>query len=93
MEIEAWFLAEHTHFAKIHPNLTVTRITDDMQNRPCPHDDLHAIYRLEGLQYRKSRTQVEQTIGVLDFGRLYLEFGEKFPDIQNLIDALDAFFA
>ena len=42
MELEAWFLAEYSHFFHVHPNLTIDRIqhafgfnliTDDMQLR------------------------------------------------------------
>ena len=101
MEIEAWFLAEHTHFPKIHPNLTVERIKaafrfdpslDDMQARPCPHEDLHRIYQLEGLAYEKSTRKVQRTVGHLDYGIIYLELIEKFPDLKTLMESLDSFF-
>lgn len=102
METEAWFLAEHTHFSKIHPNLTISRIrasfnfdpsSDDMQLRDCPHEDLHSIYALEGLAYRKNRSQIQRTVSVLDYERIYLDLVTMFPDIQTLIGSLDAFFS
>ncbi len=48
MEIETWFLAEHTHFLHIHPDLTINRIQqnfgfnpsiDDLQIRDRPSKD------------------------------------------------------
>jgi hypothetical protein len=102
MEIEAWFLAEHTHFSRVHANLTVARITaahgfdpstQDMQTRPCPHEDLHRIYQLEGLKYEKKSRHLERTVSHLDYGRIYLELIEQFPDLKALVGALDTFFA
>jgi len=102
METEAWFLAEHTHFPKIHPNLTINRIqatlhfdpsTDDMQSRDCPHEDLHNVYALEGLAYRKKRSQIERTVHVLDYERVYFDLVTKFPDVQTLIASLDNFLS
>jgi hypothetical protein len=101
MEIEAWFLAEYTHFARIHINLTLERIktdlgfdpsVDDMQTRPCPHDDLHRIYQLEGLSYQKKASQLQRTINHLDYGNIYLQLINKFPDLHTLVQALDGFF-
>lgn len=100
MEIESWFLAEHTHFPKIHANLTVARIrtafsfdpsTDDMQLLSCPHGALHNIYALEGLAYHKSKRQIQRTVQVLDYGSIYLELVVKFQDLAMLAAALDAF--
>jgi hypothetical protein len=102
METEAWFLAEHTHFPKIHANLTVNRIqatlhfdpsADDMQLRDCPHEDLHNIYAMEGLAYRKRGSQIERTVRVLDYERVYFDLVTKFPDIHALIVSLDNFFS
>src|SRR5712691_2082154 len=77
MEIETWFLAEHTHFLHIHPSLTVDRIQqnfgfnpsiDDMQLRACPSKDLEDIYFLEYIYYDKNRECIERTVNFLDFG-------------------------
>jgi hypothetical protein len=49
MEIEAWFLAETTHYARIDPAITMAAIkstlgfdpeNDDLQRRPSPAEDL-----------------------------------------------------
>ena len=34
MEIEAWFLAEHSHFAKIDPKITLEAIADKLKFNP-----------------------------------------------------------
>ena len=55
MEVEAWFLAENTHFLRIAPELTEERITDELgffpnnknvESREIPSADLAAIYNI-----------------------------------------------
>lgn len=100
MEIEAWFLAEHTHFARISPILTHDAIVrgagfdpsvGDMQFRPTPADDLHVIYRIAGLAYHKEREQVERTLNALDFARLVLQLAVAIPDLHGLVGTIDRF--
>jgi hypothetical protein len=102
MEIEAWFLAEHTHFSRIHPNLSASRIAalhgfdpsaDDMQLRPQPALDLHTAYSLEGLAYRKEASQIKRTINSLDYAAIYLEHRAKFPDFEVFMQVIDQFFS
>ena len=102
MEIEAWFIAEHTHFTRISPNLTLERIIagtgfdpsqDNIELRPHPSGDLCTIYRLEGFVYRKKRGNVERTVNALDYARLYLELGQKIPDLQRVLDCIDSFLS
>lgn len=102
MEIESWFLAEYTHFPKIHTSLDAAGIAksfgfdpakDDMQHRPNPADDLHKIYSQVGFAYRKTRAQINRTLNALDFGKLYLELPPKFADLAKLNHAFDCFFA
>ena len=101
MEVEAWFLSEHNHFPKIHPNITSPRIaatfgfdpsSDDMQSRPCPHDDLHNIYQLEGFAYRKTGNQIQRTVDHLDYEYVYYEMIDDFEDLKALIETLERFF-
>lgn len=101
MEIEAWFLAEHTHFPRIHPDLTSARINlemgfdpscDDAQMRAHPAFDLDKIYAMEGFAYKKKRNQVQRTIDALDYAEIYLAHRLKFSDIKRLMEEVDRFF-
>lgn len=98
MEVEAWFLAEHSHFEKIDPSITVAAIAaalgfdpsdGDMQLRPAPCEDLGRCYALAGKQYDKLNTQ--PTIDAIDYVRIYLELVEKFPHLKLLCDAISDF--
>lgn len=100
MEIEAWFLAEHSHYSRIHPAITPLRIQadlgfdpicDDMQLRVNPAQDLHDSYALEGFAYRKKSAQIQRTIDALDYADIYCDHPKKFPDVANFLNALDAF--
>jgi len=102
MEIEAWFLAEHTHFPRIHPRLLASRIAalhgfnpsvDDMQLRDHPALDLHIAYSLEGLAYQKTGDQIQRTVEALDYAEMYLEHKTKFPDFAVFMRVIDQFFS
>ena len=102
MEIEAWFLAEHTHFSRIHPRLSASRIAamhgfdpsvDDMQLRLHPAIDLHNAYSLEGLAYKKTGSQIQRTVEALDYAEMYLEHKAKFRDFAVFMRVIDQFFS
>jgi hypothetical protein len=102
MEVEAWFLAEYTHFERMATALTVASISanlgfdpseDDMEQRLNPAGDLHAAYQLVGLAYSKRRANVQRTVGELDYGRLYLEMPASYPSLATLVSAVDHFLA
>lgn len=102
MEIEAWFLAEHTHFSQIHPKLSASRIAavhgfdpsvDDMQLRTHPALDLHNAYSLEGLAYKKTGSQILRIVEALDYAAIYLEHKAKFPDFAVFMRVIDQFFS
>jgi hypothetical protein len=98
MEVEAWFLAECRHYAKIDPGITVPAIRaslgfdpeqDDMQLRPEPADDLTRCYALGGKKYDKYNAS--QTVDALSFEDLYLKLTAKFPYLQRLVHVIEAF--
>jgi hypothetical protein len=100
MEIEAWFLSEHTHFSRVHPELTLDRIVaglkfdpsaDDMTLRANPAEDLHNAYKIVGLAYRKHKNQIHRTVGALDYANLYLQLRQRVPAINELISAIESF--
>ena len=100
MGIEAWFLAEHTHFQNIDPGITVAAISarlgfdpsrDDMQLRPDPATDLDGCYAIGGKTYDKNNTQ--PTIDAIDYASLYVEIVERFPHLKALCRELADFLA
>ena len=100
MEIETWFIAEHTHLQKLDPSLTPSLIksrlgfdpsTDDIQLRPHPAQDLDNIYHLAGLKYAKDKNRVQRTVNLLDYERIYLELPPKYPDLKTLVDTITKF--
>jgi hypothetical protein len=98
MEIEAWFLAEATHYPRIEPSITVAAIKanlgfdpekDDMEQRPCPSDDLNACYAIGGKAYVKHQAKV--TVDALDYALLYTDLRSKNRYLDRLICVIDAF--
>lgn len=99
MEVEAWFLAEHTHFPKFDGQISVQAIsdalgfnpeTDDMQLRNTPANDLHNCYMLAGKPYRKGNA--EETVDALDCEMMYYWPPEKFPYLRKLCEIIETFF-
>lgn len=99
MEVEAWFLAEHRHFVRLHASLTCAAIqatfgfdpsAEDMQNRAHPADDLDKIYASVGKRYLKKRTHRQRMVEILDYATLYLE-PPAIPDLQALTTRIDHF--
>ncbi len=100
MEVEAWFLAETTHFPRIDPTITIPAIkatlgfdpeTDDLEQRPAPADDLNACYMIGGKTYQKHAAK--DTVDALDYGIIYIEMLKKFKYLEQLIGSLEAFLA
>lgn len=103
MEVEAWFIAEHTHFARVDHRLTMKLIhrslgidpsRDNPENLDRPSHDLHDIYSLVGLDYSKSAEDIERTASKLDFHRIRRKHtGHVIADLDRLVDILDDFFS
>lgn len=99
MEVEAWFLAEYTHFERINPAITVPAIiaqcgfdptaTATLEQRPNPAMDMVDCYLIGGAQYRKG--DAEDTVKAFDYGHIYLALRDKIPYLDRLIDCLEAF--
>jgi hypothetical protein len=101
-EIEAWFIAEDTHFQRLDPTLTCARINADLGFDPCeidveslPHpvEALKRIYALVGRLYRKHKDEAEQTVDALDYDRLYVDTRARVPSLAHLLDRVDEFLA
>jgi len=98
MEIESWFLAEHTHFEKIHPSITVEEIRNkllfdpengDMQLRDTPADDMNNCYMLAGLPYDKGSGS--GTVDQLECDQMYCWPAERIPYFTKLCEIIEAF--
>jgi len=100
MEIEAWFLAEHHHFAAIDPAITIEAIVhslhfdpsvDDMRQRPTPAQDLKACYTIAGKTYNKNMAKAKRTVDALDVANVYCHLVDRFPYLKVFCDELTAF--
>jgi hypothetical protein len=100
MEVEAWFLAECTHFPAIDTKLSSELIRavfgfdpcrEDMALRDNPASDLHAISHLAGKSYNKRKTNSLRTIYALDFASVYLDLPNRVPSLRTLVSAIDSF--
>lgn len=99
MEIEAWFLAEFTHFSRISPQLTRQNIlasfgidieTENMEKRPNPAKDLNTIYEFAGLSYIKKSDNIKNTVENLDFAIIYTSMSHV-RQLNLLVDTIDGF--
>lgn len=98
MEIEAWFLAESSHFPKIDPSITLNKIkealgfdpeNDVMEERLAPAEDLNNCYAIGGKTYMKHLAQ--DTVNALDIVRMYVEFRSKCKYFERLVNSIELF--
>ena len=97
-EIEAWFLAEETHYPKISKKLNIQIVNetasidvskDDTQVIICPSDTLKQIYIKGGTTYDKSKEKVERTVNYLDYDNLYFSVRKRNNSLNELLTCLD----
>jgi hypothetical protein len=97
-EIEAWFLAEETHYPKISKRLSVETVNkiagldvskDSTESIPHPSETLKQIYLKGGTTYDKSKEKVERTVDVLDYENLYINVRHRNNSLNELLDCLD----
>ncbi|MFA5791669.1 MAG: hypothetical protein WC884_01380 [Candidatus Paceibacterota bacterium] len=102
METEAWFMAEHSHFKKIHNTLTVELIkkrlsydllVDNIELIENPAKELHKIYSIAGKAYSKTRNRISRTVNVLDYSNLYLNTINRMPHLKDLIKHIESFLS
>lgn len=102
-EIEAWFIAEETHYARIHPNLTPPIIAGVLGGFPeqlnvesvtHPAASLDRIYQVAGKRYckdRKIRWRIERTVEVLDWENIYIKVRKRVAALNQLCSEIDQF--
>ena len=97
-EIEAWFLAEETHYPKISNKIsfiTANEITgidvskDNTESIPHPSESLKQIYIRGGTTYDKSKEKVELTVDVLNYENLYINVRNRNNSLNELLTCLD----
>ncbi len=100
MEIEAWLLAETTHFPRINAAITVGAIaaslgfnpeTDDLEQRAAPADDLNNCYGIGGRTYQKHLAQ--DTVDALDYAMIYFAVAGRFAYLHRLVEIMGEFFS
>lgn len=98
MEVEAWFLAEYSHFERIHPELNPEMIEEALgfnprtftaSERDHPAKDLEQSYLLKGVVYDK--TSVQTTVDKLDFALIYTDLISVVPEFSALAGVVDKF--
>jgi len=102
MEIEAWFLAEYTHFERLDTGLTLEKVNNaigtdaqtlDVENIAHPSETLNTVYQFVGRGYRKKKDQVSDIVDALDYVRLYVELPERVSVLKCLCDHFDLFLS
>jgi len=102
MEIESWFIGEHTHFGRYDNRLTDSVVngqlgydpsTVDLEGIAAPVSDLRRVYAFVGKGYSKSRSHVERTVDHLDYARFYMDLVGRLSDLANLISHINGFLS
>jgi len=97
-EVEAWFLAEETHYPRISKKIsleTANKIAgidvskDDTKIIPHPSDTLKQIYMRGGTTYDKSKDKVHRTVDAFDYENLYLNVRKRNDSLNELLTCLD----
>lgn len=99
LEVEAWFIDEHTHYERIDASMTLESIVakgHDIESTrgdawPQPAIKLHEIYSEWGLAYKKKTNQINRTVNALSDEELYVTVRGKSPSLDVLICSLEEF--
>ena len=97
-EIEAWFLAEETHYQKISDKISLETANNiagiDVSKHnteiiPHPSDTLKQIYIKGGTTYDKSKEKVQRTVEALNYENLYIKVRHRNNSLNELLTCLD----
>lgn len=97
LEIEAWFIEEHTHFTRVHPQMTLENIarlginlrTSRAEDLPNPAELLHQIYSNWNMAYKKKSNQINRSIEALCETELYCNVSQRSTSLNTLISSLE----
>lgn len=99
MEIEAWFIAETTHFQRIDARLDKPTVNAnlgfdvdsiDVTSIAHPSHTLNDIYQIAGESYIKKKGTIQKTVDVLDYGEVYFELPKKIDSLKQLLAVIDS---
>jgi hypothetical protein len=99
-EIEAWFIAEETHYQKISSALSIEKVNfiagidiqkEDTQKIPHPTVVLDKIYKAGDRKkgYSKNEYTIKDIVSKLDFSNLYLTVRNRNNSLNELLTCLD----
>jgi hypothetical protein len=99
-EIEAWFIAEETHYQRISPILSLEKVNsitgidiqkDDTEKIPHPTVIIDKIYKAGGRKngYSKNEYVIKDVVSKLDFNNLYLAVRNRNRSLNELLTCLD----
>jgi hypothetical protein len=99
-EVEAWFLAEEHHYARMRPGFRLWQASEiagidlaheSTEGIPHPAQTLREIYTTMGFGYRKSKMQVERLVEHLDYQNLICNVRRRVPSFGSLVEELEKF--
>ncbi|MCA8048052.1 DUF4276 family protein [Burkholderia arboris] len=97
LEVEAWFIEEHTHFTRVDPKLNTdtlvaqgfepgVTLASDLAN---PADTLDRIYQVAGKRYAKKARQIQRTIEALSYEELYLNVRGRASSLHDFLRSIE----
>jgi len=96
LEIEAWFIEEHSHFSRVDESITTAQLASHGVTPEClasdlthPAETLDLIYRSVGKRYNKKLSQIKRTIDALSYEELYINTRHKAPSLDGFIKSLE----
>ena len=104
LEIETWFIAETSHFQRIHSSLTqelivsnsatlgVNPFVDNLTQIAKPAETLDEIYKLKKRRYDKGKKRRQRTINALDYANLYLNVPLRLAKFDEFAKTVDSIF-
>ena len=101
MEMEATFLAEHTHFSRINAGINPALIqanlgfhpqNDNMELRNMPSQDLNNSYGLVGDTYVKTDVSIDRTTNALNYAEIYFDTRGRVNSLNLLLNEIDSLF-
>jgi len=97
-EIEAWFLAEETHYPKISERISLKTANeiagidvskDNTESIFHPSETLKQIYMRGKTTYDKSKEKVQRTVETLNYENLYINVRNRNNSLNELLTCLD----